>query len=1345
MNTNVASRRSGQLYLSHTRYRTSKAFQVIARTDYSSPLYSVARKLLMVVAGSLLFASQVSVAQISPTRVSIVSDGAAPFSATQVPGGDTSSSNGIVRTNDEVTYSVQYNAVSTASSSLVLTLPVGMVFESTATASTVCNGTGGGTLSSDRRVLTCNIAPVVGTQAFNVKAFVGALANGTQVRLSARSGATSTSSPDLIVSAGDAKATFVLYSQRLGRVQNNGQWGRSFEQLVRFGSNLSSGSQTLFKGQDGIAGPVQFRIKVQQGAVMLGSCSAASGGGTRTCTQPGGAGSDILVVMQDARQDFLSVDTSATGFKDLASTALTIWVPESPNFPPSTLSYLKTRTTWDQPRGLSGGLNIDPNATVHAPDYDCMETGSFLDTVPACIRIAIDRTAPTRFISLNSGAVSTSSSLIYADNNGETANDEKILPNQNFVTLSGFRNDPASPESFHMFGGCITWDPMLMEITGRAVLRTSPSTASGFLNPDSLGWAEVSSTDYIVEYSAQAYADDAARRSASCGLAGDGAAGWVSAWDAISSNAITSVRFRYRIDAPLDSEDTSVGLRPGWVMGLSIPKRRSTSALSLAKAVPDQLQAQLPWFRQSYNNVEPAVRFSTFTPATPTIARDRGGSVQAVSALVRHSLTDVPLSIAPGQVFPLTVIPRTVGAAASGFDAIAEQVQVVVDFPNTYFEPIDESIAPSLPSGATYTVRPANLGADGLPGTADDGLPARVTITLGNLMARGGSASTGHSGHVTTYAPISFQVRSSRITPNATVHAFTSLISAANDYTGAVRSSNSSTDRTEGRSITVNGVSTFEVSKSITSGGFNDTSVPGESMIRVTSGEPFTYTISFGNTTSENRGRIRFVDVLPYSGDGRGTTGVSQIQVQSVTAAMNSFAQGLMSVEYTTSSASSVLATVMTSGSEDAPSGVSWIPYSSGPFPDNVTALRFTSAQGLNAGYGGTATITLKVRSSLDRESRLVNNVYGRVNEPNGVILVNAGLVTVGGRPGASIVGRVFEDVDGDSFAEENEPGIPNVNVRIVCTASPNCVLGQSHEALTDTNGFFRFSPGALVDGASGFPGVVSGTWDVIVTPDVNWTNIGSKAGSFDGVLTGNASGRLIAGIVVTAGSVGLGFDFLERKTNGRLRVKKVLARPIGIPEPTDFGPFDFTFDVVCGPERKTSSVVLSGFPQAMQVELGELRAEDSCGVVEVGRSAPPRGYVWQESSVPDPVVIPVNGVVDVEVNGMLIPLETNLAISIDAEPDLFTSGGLARYSVFVENNGPADSNGAVVTSPPQPGIDCGIAPSTVSCSAINGAVCPNSLTAEELQTSGLVVPSIPSGASIVLNLVCVVTASGSP
>lgn len=92
----------------------------------------------------------------------------------------------------------------------------------------------------------------------------------------------------------------------------------------------------------------------------------------------------------------------------------------------------------------------------------------------------------------------------------------------------------------------------------------------------------------------------------------------------------------------------------------------------------------------------------------------------------------------------------------------------------------------------------------------------------------------------------------------------------------------------------------------------------------------------------------------------------------------------------------------------------------------------------------------------------------------------------------------------------------------------------------------------------------------------------------------------------------------------------------------------------------------------------------------------------------------------------------------VDQVADTVTSGTTTTYTVTVTNNGARAANGAVVQDPAPTGVTC----ATATCTAAGGATCPPQTGAAlvtALQGAGATVPTLPSGGSVTLSLVCAV------
>lgn len=117
----------------------------------------------------------------------VAADGSGPFDADNAPGNDSGSNNGVVRTQDSVLYTINYNASNASNDTITVTLPAGMRWDPTATAASVCNGPGGGSLNGN--VLTCNRQPsAAGVESFQVLGWVGNVAHGATVAMTAAAG-----------------------------------------------------------------------------------------------------------------------------------------------------------------------------------------------------------------------------------------------------------------------------------------------------------------------------------------------------------------------------------------------------------------------------------------------------------------------------------------------------------------------------------------------------------------------------------------------------------------------------------------------------------------------------------------------------------------------------------------------------------------------------------------------------------------------------------------------------------------------------------------------------------------------------------------------------------------------------------------------------------------------------------------------------------------------------------------------------------------------------------------------------------------------------------------------------
>lgn len=504
-----------------------KYFDALRSRGWSPPADTSRRRAalgpaLLAIAGLCALAAPAQAA-ITVNSVVVSADGTGPFDANNDPGNDSGPSNGVARTQDSILYTIGYNASDASNSIITATLPAGMRWDPTATAASVCNGPGGGSLNAARTVLTCNRQPAsAGVESFQVRAWVGNVANGATVALTAASGASSAASPAVTVSATPKTDTRTRTEpgniDRAETAPGSGIWLRRMPVTISLGALLPASGN--LKGYEALQNPVTVSIKVQPGAVVT-NCPA-----TATCTQPGGAGTDVVVQFNNPVTHFLDA-VAAGGFeatwRQTASVIVQIGVPEIPNFPAGQSSFITAQLVNFAPLGLGGQPSAVP-APGYQPGFTC-PVNTALNNTQTCIGAVVSRTQPVQ-LSLSGGAVYDAASFLYGDGNGFTQGAEKLLPGQTFNALIGLGNRPTSEDPATDAQSCVAWDPALLELRAPSSLKMGNTVL--FYQPVNLTQPDVPAADMVIEYSAQPYADNNARRITSCGVAGDGNLLWTS-------------------------------------------------------------------------------------------------------------------------------------------------------------------------------------------------------------------------------------------------------------------------------------------------------------------------------------------------------------------------------------------------------------------------------------------------------------------------------------------------------------------------------------------------------------------------------------------------------------------------------------------------------------------------------------------------------------------------------------------------------------------------------------------------------------------------------------------------
>ncbi|WP_162845260.1 isopeptide-forming domain-containing fimbrial protein, partial [Hydromonas duriensis] len=1080
-------------------------------------IFTMWRVLMMVV----LFAASTAHAAISNVTLTVLSDGVAPFDATDGAGLDSSASNGIARALDKVTYRISYSSSATTSSKFVLTLPTGASWDLATVAASVCNGPGGGSISGT--TLTCNRIPVVGVESFNVSLVANTMANGAVVTPTVSvDGAAPVSGSSVTVSAAP-KAVFQVYNNNSVLVPTtmSGVAG----QLLRTEFVVGIPKTTDARGAESIAAGSTFEISMQPGAVMdPTSCT-----GTVSCSQPGGPGTPVTVTITPQINFNNTRDSSTyyTNFSPATNVAfykeLRIFVPNEPNFPAGQKSIAHNQFSKFDPNSISGQSNFGSGFSNDMdPSFSCSTT-TIIATSYACNGQQVDRSTPNPNVLFPIFSLLTETSsladLVYGDdsnlNGRESSTSETILPSESFVSHSGFTMKDSGISTISNAGICVVFNNELMTLNGVPYAKFANTFTNGFsANVD------VAGSDLVVEYSAQTYASDADRRAANCGMAGDGSSGWSTNPNALpgGQSSVTAVRFRYA---------NGKTLVPGNGMVLSVPFSRTSTAASLALAD----QTVVPWFwHTSYtDDTSNTNQFanSTYNGAAGSILR--GGRFTTGSVKVHHKIS-VSGPVAPGSTTAMTITPQLIGAGVAGVDLTAKNVSITTSFPDNCAMPV---IA-SLPSGASFT--PGDYGSDGIPCTADDGAAGRITFALGDVVAPGGTVTSPYGGHMTELTPIVFNVLATS-NASASIKTLTSVISSSSDSTPAVINAALTEDRTETLNLVVNGAASFTASKSTfgTTGG------------KVGANETFGYTINFGNGGSRDSGVGYFVDVLPFDGDDNGTTGLGsgKFKVTSLSAAMSSATMGGVTIQYSTDNALNIQNSVKVPGQENGSVGINWIAYTqSATLPDGVTAIRFITENPMLIGNSGTGTIFLQA-PTINSSSSLVNSVWARTDLVNGdplsaQVIRSGSAVTVQGLDPGTIRGRVYLDVDMNHLYNAGDLGLTPTVVKIECVSGA-CLTGLQGTVFSmtvDSTGGYSFAPGATVFSngtATGTPitnfqGVLSGTWNITEQPAVSLSTeiFTTHVGTVNGSASGTAAGRSITGIVMPVNGIGVNYDFGE-------------------------------------------------------------------------------------------------------------------------------------------------------------------------------------------------------------------------
>ncbi|MEV7974224.1 Ig-like domain-containing protein [Cellulomonas sp. NPDC089187] len=195
--------------------------------------------------------------------------------------------------------------------------------------------------------------------------------------------------------------------------------------------------------------------------------------------------------------------------------------------------------------------------------------------------------------------------------------------------------------------------------------------------------------------------------------------------------------------------------------------------------------------------------------------------------------------------------------------------------------------------------------------------------------------------------------------------------------------------RADSASIVVNAPAAFAVTKTA-DGAY---AIPGV---------PVSYTVGWVNGLDYSVGTGNIVDVLPYDGDGRGTSGLMGLEVSDVQVT----AEMAVQIQYTSDASADVMTAVEADRSGNT--GVTWSDWPASGAVSGVTAVRFVTGE-VEAGKAGEATIQV-VPGVLSLNGSVVNDVSGVVTGLDQPVSGVAALDLESGA--AQISGQVYQDQD---------------------------------------------------------------------------------------------------------------------------------------------------------------------------------------------------------------------------------------------------------------------------------------------------------------------------------------------
>ncbi|QIK63277.1 tandem-95 repeat protein [Leucobacter viscericola] len=918
---------------------------------------------LAILVGAGISAAQAAIGSVSGVTISVVSDGTVPFDADDAPGNDSGATNGIVRTSDFITYQWAYSVATAGDITLRQTLPTGLKWDASST--TNCSQ---GASAIAGQVLTCTIVNAsAGAGAYNVKAKVLNVANGASVAASvtATTGGVTSNTVNTAVSAAP-KAMLDAYLPTsvgpvyvLGTGVNAGIPGFRFPFSADLYMPIDASKGV--RGLESLQSPLTFTVQPPAAypTATLWSCGV---GGLSPTTQPSPNGGGTNAVIASGSWTCAQpggpgtpITVTVTG----ANTTLDTYPSRSVlgNLLDATKAYFAVGSVnwWIPESAFPTGAITSFTTQVTGYDPNGLSGASNFGTGYAPAQEPGAPCITTKTPSSNCATLTLDrlNTNLQISSSVQASTSTTSTPIPGgTVTTAG--DGPVTPGQSFAFRTGVTNRATNGPATGVTVCaKWDPALATIDDTQPPVVILGVTSLAYVVEYGNHVFASDALRRTGTCDAAGDPE--WYSSIAAAGGpSAVTQVRVRMLDPYPAGSGSTT----------MIVPVIRTTQPLPDGSPVPFFFAMQ-----SSAGN-----QVSSYVPATNANSSS-GGRALAASAAVRNTVSWDASSGVPGDVRQVSVQPTvTTPDGATGVTAQDVRVSVTLSSPCAAYQVGSASLTP-------ISVTPPTPGS-----CTGGGAGQTLVFDLGPWPVN------------TPVPAVNFNTVLSPLTATPSSIVATSTITSASDL-----STNASAVRTASSTLPVSALASFGVTKT-------------SSASTATPGVPYTYTIGWANRLPTTAGTASFVDVLPFNGDSRGTTGLSGLTVNSVTTS-----KPAVTVWYTSDPSAAVETAVHAD-----PSGMTGVTWSTVK-PATVTAIQFRTDE-LVSGTVESADINV-TPGTLSRSGTIKNDVWGKASGIPAPVQ-GASLVTMTSST-AELSGNVYNDLDYSFSKTPGDTPVPNPTVRI--------------------------------------------------------------------------------------------------------------------------------------------------------------------------------------------------------------------------------------------------------------------------------------------------------------------------